>query len=95
MQLHVVGEEEGARVRVVKLTTIITLEGTNQATELGGYLGKEVGEGGERVGLQLKWESPKKMRKIIQNDRVVFVTRKNEDRGGLEIIVNKINGLSS
>ena len=68
MQLHVVGEEEGARVRVVKLTTIITLEGTNQATELGGYLGKEVGEGGERVGLQLKWESPKKMRKIIQND---------------------------
>ena len=39
--MHVVGEEEGARVRVVKLTTIITLEGTDQATELGGDLGEK------------------------------------------------------
>jgi hypothetical protein len=42
--------------------TIVTLEGTNRATELGGDPGEEVGEGGERVRLQPKWESPKKMR---------------------------------
>jgi hypothetical protein len=29
-------------------------------TELGGIPGKEVGEGGERVGLQPERESPKK-----------------------------------
>jgi hypothetical protein len=34
-QLNVVGEEEGARGVVVELATIITLEGTDRATELG------------------------------------------------------------
>jgi hypothetical protein len=51
--------EEGARGGVFELATIVTLEGTNQATELGGDLGKEVGEGGERVRLQPKQESLK------------------------------------
>jgi hypothetical protein len=60
-QLDAVGKEEGARGVVVELATIITLEGTDRATELGGDLGEEVGEGGECVGLQPKWVSPKKM----------------------------------
>jgi hypothetical protein len=88
-------EEEGTRGGVVELTTIVTLEDMNRTTELGGDPGEDVGEGGERFRLQPKWESPKKMRKIIQNDQVVFVTRKAEDRGGLEITMNKIKGLSS
>jgi hypothetical protein len=46
-----VGEEEGARGVVVELATVITLKGTNRATELGGDPGEEVGEGGERVRL--------------------------------------------
>jgi hypothetical protein len=36
---------------VVELAAIITLEGTDRATELDGDRGEEVGEGGERVGL--------------------------------------------
>jgi hypothetical protein len=62
------GEEECARGVVVELAAIITLEGTNWATELGGDRGKEVGEGGERVGLQPEWESPKKMEEVVRND---------------------------
>jgi hypothetical protein len=34
--------EQGARGVVVELVTIVTLEGTDRATELGGDLGKEV-----------------------------------------------------
>jgi hypothetical protein len=49
-----VGEEERVRSMVVELAAIITLEGTNRATELGGDPGEKVGEGGECVGLQLK-----------------------------------------
>jgi hypothetical protein len=73
--------EEGARGGVVELVAIITLEGTDQATKLG--------EGGERVGLQPKWESPNKMREVVQNDQVVFVTRGAEDRRILEIFFSR------
>jgi hypothetical protein len=51
MQLNVVGEEVGARGDVVKLSDIVTLQGTNRATELGGDPGEEVGKGGKGVRL--------------------------------------------
>ena len=89
------GEEEGARGVVVELAAIITLEGTDRATKLSGDPGEEVGEGGEGVRLQPKWEGPMKMREVVQNDRVVFVTRVAEDRRSLEITVDKIKSLSS
>ena len=57
-QLDAMGEEEGARGVVVKLAAIITLEGMNRVTELGGDPSEEVGEGGECVGLQPKRKSP-------------------------------------
>jgi hypothetical protein len=34
---------------VVKLTVVVTLQGTDRAEELGGYLGKEACESGESV----------------------------------------------
>jgi hypothetical protein len=52
-QLNAMGEE-GARGVVVELSTIVTLKGTNWATELGGDLDEEVGEGGEGFRLQHK-----------------------------------------
>jgi hypothetical protein len=67
--------KEGARGIVVELVAIITLEGTDQATELGGDPSEEVGEDGERVELQPKLKNPKKMGEVVQNDQVVFVTR--------------------
>jgi hypothetical protein len=63
-QLDTMCEEKGARGVVVELATIITLQGTDRATELGGDTVKEVGESGERVRLQLKRKSLKKMGKI-------------------------------
>jgi hypothetical protein len=71
-QLDAMGEEEGSRDVVVELATIITLEGTDGVTELGEGQGKEVGEGGERVGLQPKRKSPKKMGVVVQNDQVLL-----------------------
>jgi hypothetical protein len=56
-QLNAMGEE-GARGVVVELAAIITLEGTDRATELGRDPSEEVGEGGECVRLQPKWKSP-------------------------------------
>jgi hypothetical protein len=35
------------------------------------------------------------VREVIQNDQIVFVTREAEDRRGLEIIMDKVKGLSS
>jgi hypothetical protein len=94
-QLDAMGEKEGSRGVVVELAAIVTLEGTDRETELGGDPGKEVGEGGERVGLQPEGESPKKMWVVVQNDQVVFVAREAEDKRIPEITMDKIKGLNS
>jgi hypothetical protein len=65
---------------VVELAAIVTLQGTDRSTKLGGYPGEEVYEGGECVRLQPKRKSPKKMGKIIQNHQIVFITRETEYR---------------
>jgi hypothetical protein len=62
-QLNAIGEEEWPRGVVVELTSIITLQCTDRATELGGDPGEEVSEGGKSVRLQLKRKSPEKMGK--------------------------------
>jgi hypothetical protein len=50
VQLNAVGEER-ATCGVVKLSSIITLKGTNRATELGGDPDDEVGKGGKCIRL--------------------------------------------
>ena len=52
-------------------------------------------EGGKRVRLQSKGESPKKMGVVVQNDQVVFVAGEAKDRRRPEITVNKIKGLNN
>jgi hypothetical protein len=52
LQLNTMGKKEGARGGVVKVTTVIALKSTNQATELGGDPSEEVGEGGKGIGLE-------------------------------------------
>jgi hypothetical protein len=94
-QLDAVSEEERPGGIVVELAAIVTLQGTDRAPELGGYPGEEVSEGGKRVGLQPKGESPKEIRVVIQNDQVVFVAGEAKDRRRPEITVDKIKGLNS
>jgi hypothetical protein len=76
---------------VVELAAVIALECTNRTTELCGDPSEEVGEGvkGATEG------SLEKMREVIQNDQVVFVTREAKDRRSPEITMNKVKGLSS
>jgi hypothetical protein len=50
-QLNAMSEKERTGDVVVELVTIVTLQGMDRATKLGGYPGKEVCEGGERVRL--------------------------------------------
>jgi hypothetical protein len=54
-----------------------------------------LGEGGERIRLQPKRKSPKKMGIIIQNHQIVFVSRNAEYRGGPEITMDQIKSLLS
>jgi hypothetical protein len=91
--LDAIGGKERTGGVVVELAAIATLQVTDRATKLGGYPGEEVCEGGERVGLQPKRKSPKKIGKIIQNHQIVFITRKTEYRGGPEITMNQVKSL--
>jgi hypothetical protein len=94
-QLDAVSEEERTGGVVVELAAIVALQGTDRALELGGYPSEEVSEGGKRVGLQPKGESPKEMGVVVQNDQVVFVAGEAKDRRRPEITVDKIKGLNS
>jgi hypothetical protein len=94
-QLDAVSEEERTGGVVVELAAIVALQGTDRATKLGGYPGEELSEGGKRVRLQPKGESPKKMGVVVQNDQVVFVVGEAKDRRRPEITVDKIKGLNN
>jgi hypothetical protein len=54
-----------------------------------------VSEGGKRVGLKPKGESPKKMGVVVHNDQVVFVAGEAKDRRRPEITMDKIKGLNN
>jgi hypothetical protein len=94
-QLDAMSEKERARGVIVELAVVVTLQGTDRAVKLGGDPSEEVCEGGERVGLQSKRKSPKKMEKIIQNHQIVFIIRNTEYRRGPEITMNQVKSLLS
>ena len=48
-QVNTVGEEKGARARVVELPAIVTLDGLDACAELGRHIGEKVRQGGKRV----------------------------------------------
>ena len=52
----------------------------NGEAELSGHPGKEVEEGRESLRLGAQRESPRVMRKIINNDQVIFISRHAENR---------------
>jgi hypothetical protein len=97
--VRIAGTAEHAKVVVrggsIVLSAIVTLKGMNRTTKLGRDTCEEVGKGGKGVGLKPKWESPEKTREVIQNDKVVFVTRKAKDTSGPEVTMDKIKSLSS
>ena len=78
-QLNTPREEEGTG-GVIELTPVVTLNSLNGEAELSGHPGKEVEEGRESLRLGARRESPRVMRKIINNDQVIFISRHAEYR---------------
>jgi hypothetical protein len=60
---------------VIKLASIIALDAPDGASKLRGHKGKEVGEGGEGVGLLEQQESSRVVGAVIEDDQVILVTR--------------------
>ena len=54
--------------QVIELPPVVTLDGLNGEAELSGHPDKEVEKGGEGLRLGAQRESPRVMRKIINND---------------------------
>jgi hypothetical protein len=82
-----VREEESAGGGVSKLTSIIALDAPDGAIKLRGYKGKEVGEGGEGVGLLTQRKSPRVVGAVIKDDQVILVTRDTRNREGSKVTV--------
>lgn len=81
-------EEERPCGSVIELTTIITLNGTNERVELSLCVGAEVAESEEDVGLEPKGKGPKIVSKVVENNEVVFVTGDTGDGRCPQITMN-------
>ena len=94
-QLNTPREEEGTGSGVIELSPVVTLDGLNGETELSGHPGKEVEEGRESLRLGAQRESPRVMRKIINNDQVIFISRHTEYRRCPQVTVDEIKSTRS
>jgi hypothetical protein len=79
-ELNTVREEEISGGGVIKLATIVTLDGLDGEAELCGHPSKEVEERGKRIRLRTERKSPRIMRKIINNHKIVLITRNTQNR---------------
>ena len=59
---------------VIELTPQIALESFYVTVELGGYHTVEFGKGGECFRFIFKWVDPNKIRKIIYEDHLIFIS---------------------
>ena len=94
-QLNTPREEEGTGGGVIELPPAVTLDGLNSEAELSGHPGKEVEEGRESLRLSAQRESPRVMRKIINNDQVIFISRQAEYRRCSQVTVDEIKSMRS
>ena len=92
-ELDAVGEKEGARGGVVELAAVITLDSFDDAIELSGHPREKVRKSGERVRLQTQRKSPRIVRAIIKNDRIILIARYTDNRGSPQITVYEIKSV--
>jgi hypothetical protein len=79
-QLDTVREEEGTEGGVIKLTTIVALDGLDCEAELRGHPSEEVKNRGKSIRLRTQGKSPRIMRKIIDHHKIVLIARNTDDR---------------
>jgi hypothetical protein len=75
-----VREEESPGDGVIKLTTIVTLDGFDGKAELCGHPSEEVKERGKRIRLGTQGKGPRIMQKIIDNHKIVLIARNTDNR---------------
>jgi hypothetical protein len=85
LKLDVVRDEESVGGGVIKLTSIITLDALDGAAKLRGHKDREVGEGGEGVGLLAQRKGTQVVDAVIKDDQVILVTRDTRNMGGSEV----------
>jgi hypothetical protein len=79
-QLNTVREEESTGGGVIKLMTIVTLDGLDGEAELCGHPSEEVKERGKSIRLRTQGKSPRIMREIIDHHKIVLISRNTDDR---------------
>ena len=57
---------------------------------MGGDVGEKGGEGGRNVGFTAERKGPYKMRVIIQNHKIINITRITQNRRGPNITMKKL-----
>ena len=75
------GEEEHVGRRVIKLTTVVALDGLHGSAKLCTHVGKKDRNSGKGVGFKAKRKCPSIVGAIIDNNEIIFVTRHTSDRG--------------
>jgi hypothetical protein len=75
-----VREEESPGDGVIKLTTIVTLDGLDGKVKLCGHPSEEVKEREKRIRLRTQGEGPRIMRKINNNHKIVLIARNTDNR---------------
>jgi hypothetical protein len=73
-------EEESTGGGVIKLTTIVTLDGLDGEAELCEHPSEEVKERGKSIRLRTQEKSPRIMRKIIDHHKIVLIARNTDNR---------------
>jgi hypothetical protein len=64
------------------------LNALDGATELCFHIREEVSQGRKGFRLEAKWKCPKKMRAIIENNKIIFVTGHTRNGRGPQITMN-------
>jgi hypothetical protein len=75
-----VREEESTGGGVIKLTTIVTLDGLDGEAELCGHPSEEVKERGKSIRLRTQWKNPRIMRKIINHHKIEIIAKNTDNR---------------
>jgi hypothetical protein len=92
-EVHTMSKDELPRGGVVELTHVVTLDALNLATKLSADKIKELGDSRKGVRLQSQWKSPRVVREIFKNDKIIFRIQDANNWSCPKITMNKMKTL--
>ena len=81
-EMDAMSEEKHAHAEVVELAAVVALDGLDNDAELSTNMSEEVLQSGESVRLLAQRKCPQIMRAVIENKKIVFVSRNTRNRRG-------------